>query len=100
MKCTWLLALMIACAAAPTAMAQVAASSDVRAAAPAVVPVKGQVLHTTDGGRLAQVENVLADGSVQIIYYGRLVTVPASSLSMSGGELTTSMTKNQIIAFH
>ena len=71
-------------------------------AAPAMAdpaaPAKGQMLHDADGGRLAPVYKVNDDGSVQIIIYGKLVTIPANTLSSSGGDLKTSLTKNQVIA--
>jgi hypothetical protein len=73
-------------------------------AAPAIAQAtvsvsQGEMLHAADGGRLAPVSSVAADGSVQIIYYGKVVTIPAASLSANAdGELTTSLTKNQVIA--
>ena len=86
MKKTLPFALFLALIAAPAA-AQATATA-----------TQGQMLHTADGGRLAPVESVQPDGSVQIIYYGKLITIPASSLSSPDGELTTSLTKNQVIA--
>lgn len=94
MKKSWLLALMCICAVVPAA-AQDAASPSV---ATVVVATKGQMLHAADGGRLAPVYRVTDNGSVQIIIYGKVVTVPASTLSVVDGELTTSLTKNQVIA--
>ena len=69
------------------------------AAAP-VSAVKGSMLISANGTRLAQVYRVSADGSAQIIIDGKLVTVPAASLSMSGGKLTTSLTKSEVLALH
>jgi hypothetical protein len=84
-------ALILALTAAP-AVAQATSPT-------AVVASQGQMLHTADGGRLAAVQSVQADGSVQIIYFGKVVTIPAASLSSTAdGELTTSLTKNQVIA--
>ena len=68
-------------------------------AAPASA-VKGSMLISANGSRLAQVYRVNADGSAQIIIDGKLVTVPAASLSMSGGKLTTSLTKSEVLALH
>lgn len=65
-----------------------------------VSAVKGSMLISANGSRLAQVYRVGADGSAQIIIDGKLVTVPASSLSLSGGKLTTSLTKAQVLALH
>jgi hypothetical protein len=68
-------------------------------AAPVSV-VKGSTLISANGSRLAQVYRVAADGSAQIIIDGKMVTVPAASLSMSGGKLTTTLTKSEVLALH
>lgn len=68
-------------------------------AAPASV-VKGTMLISANGSRLAQVYRIGADGSAQIIIDGKLVTVPAATLSISGGKLTTSLTKSEVLALH
>ena len=69
-------------------------------AATPVSPVKGSMLVTANGARLAPVYRVGADGSAQIIIEGKMVTVPAATLSMAGGRLTTSLTKNEVLALH
>jgi hypothetical protein len=58
------------------------------------------MLISANGSRLAQVYRVGADGAAQIIIDGKMVTVPAASLSMSGGKLTTSLTKSEVLALH
>ena len=63
-----------------------------------VSPVKGSMLVAANGARLAPVYRVGPDGSAQIILEGKLVTIPASKLSMAGGRLTTSLTKNEVLA--
>jgi hypothetical protein len=68
-------------------------------AAPASA-VKGTMLISANGSRLAQVYRIGADGSAQIIIDGKLVTVPAATLSISGGKLTTSLTKSEVLALH
>jgi hypothetical protein len=75
------------------------ASSAEGTAAP-VSAVKGSMLISANGSRLAQVYRVGPDGSAQIIIDGKLVTVPAASLSLSGGKLTTSLTKSEVLALH
>jgi hypothetical protein len=65
-----------------------------------VSAVKGTMLISANGTRLAQVYRVGTDGSAQIIIDGKLVTVPAATLSMSGGKLTTSLTKSAVLALH
>lgn len=58
-----------------------------------VVAVEGKMLVDANGARLAPVNRVLADGSAQILFNGRVVVVPASTLTVVNGKLTTSMTK-------
>ncbi len=72
--------------------------SSAEAAATAAVASKGQMLMGADGGRLGVVSRVDAGGGAQIIIDGRLVTVPASTLSRVNGKLTTSLTKSQVLA--
>jgi hypothetical protein len=62
--------------------------------------VKGSMLVAANGARLAPVYRVGPDGAAQIIIDGKLVSVPASTLSMSSGHLTTSLTKNEVLALH
>jgi hypothetical protein len=69
-------------------------------AAQAVVAEKGKMLVTANGARLAPVYRVAADGSAQIILDGKMVTVPASTLSSVEGKLTTSLTKSEVLALH
>jgi hypothetical protein len=68
------------------------------AAQTAVSPVKGSMLIAANGARLAPVYRVGPDGSPQIILEGKMVTVPASSLSMTDGRLVTSLTKSEILS--
>jgi hypothetical protein len=75
-------------------------STSSEAGAGPVAAVKGTMLVAANGSRLATVYRVNADGSAQIIIDGKLVTVPATTLSMSGGRLTTSLTKSQVLALH
>ena len=96
MRKSSLLVLLCMLAAAP-AVAQTSGSAP---AASAVAATKGQMLHDANGGRLAPVDQVTSDGSVQIIFYGKVVTVPASTLSVVDGDLKTSLTKNQVLAIH
>ena len=77
-----------------------AQTSALEGTAAPVSAVKGSMLISANGSRLAQVYRVGADGSAQIIIDGKLVTVPASSLSLSAGKLTTSLTKAQVLALH
>jgi hypothetical protein len=66
----------------------------------AVVAEKGKMLVSANGSRLGAVNHVGTDGSAQIIIDGKLVTVPAKTLSIVSGTLTTSLTKNEVLALH
>jgi hypothetical protein len=83
-KKLWFVALL--CAAAVPAMAQQA------------VAEKGKMLIAANGARLGAVYRVSSDGSAQVIVDGKMVTVPASTLSASDGKLTTSLSKNEVLA--
>jgi hypothetical protein len=74
------------------AAAQACANDSASAAA------KGKVLVAANGARLGQVYRVESDGAVQMIIGGKLVTVPASTLSSVDGKLTTSLSKNEVLA--
>jgi hypothetical protein len=65
-----------------------------------VSPVKGSMLVAANGARLAPVYRVAPDGGAQIILDGKMVTVPAATLSMTDGRLVTSLTKSEILALH
>lgn len=97
-KKSCVLALMCVFMAAPAAAENAAAPAATSSKAPAVVATVGQMLHASNGGRLAPVNRVTTDGSVQIIINGKIVTVPISTLSMPNGELTTSLSKNKVLS--
>lgn len=56
------------------------------------------MLVSANGARLGTVNRVAADGSPQIIIDGKLVTVPAATLSTVNGKLTTSLSKSEVLA--
>lgn len=67
------------------------------ASAPSSVAVSaGKMLYGSNGQRVASVYRVNAEGNPQIILNGKLVTVPASSLSEVNGKLTTSLAKSEL----
>ena len=59
-----------------------------------------KMLVAANGARLGAVYRVGPDGSAQIIIDGKLVTVPANTISIADGKLTTSLTKSEVIALH
>ena len=65
-----------------------------------VVAAKGQMLVAANGSRLGSVYRVGSDGAVQMIIGGKMVTVPASTLSSVDGRLTTSLSKNEVLALN
>lgn len=65
----------------------------------AAAPVQlnaGMMLYASNGYRIAPIYRVNADGNPQVILNGRLVTVPASTVSEVGGKVTTSLSKKEI----
>lgn len=63
----------------------------------ATVEVKrGDMLYTADGKRVGNVYRVSAEGDAQLIYRGKMITVPASTLSKDGGKLSTSLTLDEV----
>jgi hypothetical protein len=74
-----------------------AAQAQTATAAVAVGTIsKGQMLVSANGARLGVVYRVAADGSPQIMFDGRLVTIPATTLSSSDGKLITSLSKSAV----
>lgn len=59
-------------------------------------PKAGQVLFGANNSRIGVVDRVLADGSVRVIVGEKLVTVPASTLSVAAGKPVTTLTKTEI----
>lgn len=58
----------------------------------------GKMLYSSHGYRIASIYRVNQEGDPQIILSGRLVTVPASTLSVVDGKVTTSLSKKEIAA--
>jgi hypothetical protein len=83
---------VIACASMLAAAGLASAKDD------AALAAKGKVLVSVDGARLGQVYRVGSDGAVQMILGGKVVTVPASTLSSVDGRLLTSLRKNEVLA--
>ncbi len=75
---------------------QVRATADGTAAAASVAATNGKMLYGPDGNRIASVYRATSSGDAQLIINGRLVTVPASTLSILDGKLATSLTKSEI----
>jgi hypothetical protein len=76
------------------AVAQVPTMSQAATAASAVAD--GALLFSEDGHRLGAVYKVTDDGAAKLILDGKMVTIPASTLSEVNGKLTTTLTKIQV----
>jgi hypothetical protein len=76
------------------AVAQVPAMSQAATAASAVSD--GALLFSEDGHRLGAIYKVTDDGSAKLILEGKIVTIPASTMSEVNGKLTTTLTKVQV----
>jgi hypothetical protein len=59
---------------------------------------KGKMLVAADGARLGKVYRVGSDGAAQMIIGGKIVTIPASTLSSVDGRLVTSLSKNEVLS--
>lgn len=68
--------------------------------APAVSVAPGNMIYGANGQRIAAVYRVTAASGVQIIIDGKLITVPASSLSEQNGKVVTSLTRSELFHAH
>lgn len=86
-------------AAVPTAVFAETTQSVHEATEAAAAPLQvnaGMMLYASNGYRVAPIYRVTSEGNPQVILDGRLVTVPASTLSEAGGKVTTSLSKKDI----
>ena len=93
------LGLILALAIAPASMlvsVNAASAADAVATATAATPVVGKMLYSADGKKLAAIYRLDASGAPQVLLEGKLVTIPASSLTEVDGHFTTSLTKKDI----
>ena len=65
-----------------------------------VVAHTGQMLRDAANVRIGAVDSVKADGSVGVIVEGRYVIVPANTLTVADGKLTTSLSKKTVIGLN
>ncbi|MDR2857490.1 MAG: hypothetical protein LBV50_06555 [Novosphingobium sp.] len=66
------------------------------AASGSVAVNAGKMLYAGNGQRIAPIYRVSSEGNPQVILNGKLVTVPASTLSDVDGKVTTSLTKQEL----
>jgi hypothetical protein len=96
MKKSWIVMLACALATVTAAAQDLSAGSE----AAATLAAKGKMVVASNGARLGAVYRVGTDGSAQMIIDGRLVAIPASTLSSVDGKLTTSLSKSEVLALH
>lgn len=100
------IAAMLTLFAAPAFAEEPAAPVEASAEAPAAeapAPVearRGQMVVTAGGIRLGSVSRVNSDGSPRVIFEGRVITVPVSSLTLEDGRLVSSLTRAEIAALN
>lgn len=94
-----LTAVLAALALAPAAQAaessQTVRAATAEAAAPVAVTA-GKMIYGANGQRIAAAYRVTADGTVQVILNGKLINIPASTLSEVNGKIATSLTKAEL----
>lgn len=76
---------------AAEASQSVSAGAQVAAAAPSINA--GRMIYGSNGQRIAPAYRVTSQGVVQVILNGKLVNIPASSLTEVDGKVQTSLTK-------
>jgi hypothetical protein len=87
----------VAALSIPTAFAETTQSVGVAGETVAATKLKaGQMLYSSAGYRVAQIYRVSGDGNPQVIYDGKLITVPASTISAVDGKVTTTLTKRDL----
>jgi len=74
-----------------------AAPATLHAETAAVAVTAGKTLYGPNGNRIASVYRVAADGRVQVILDGKLITVPSATITDVGGKVTTSLTKSELL---
>jgi hypothetical protein len=91
-----LVILAVAALATPLAAHAAGDSSTVRAEGSTSVQVAPGKMIYSGSSRLASVYRVDSQGNPQVVLDGKLVTIPAQTLSNVDGKLTTSLTKKDI----
>jgi ABC-type sugar transport system substrate-binding protein len=57
--------------------------------------VAGKPIFASDGKRIGVVYKVTGNGSAQVIVNGKLVTIPAATITADEGKYQTSLTKKE-----
>lgn len=91
MKKSWLAIVVCAAVILPAAAQAPAGGS---------VAEKGKMLLASNGSRLGAVYRVTPEGAAQIILDGKMVSVPANTITIVDGKLQTSLSKSEVLALH
>ena len=83
----------VALTASPVLAAEMTATAS---ATSAVLAKRGAMLRDVKGLRLGAIDRVNADGSVQIIFNSKVVTIPADKLVVASTGVATSLTKPEV----
>lgn len=100
MKIIMPLAALATVAMAPTAAVASESSQSVEAATEEAAQKldisRGTMLYGAEGNRIERIYRVTSSGDAQLIIDGKMITVPASTLSEADGKLTTSLSKREV----
>ncbi|MET0377204.1 MAG: hypothetical protein ABW128_23465 [Rhizorhabdus sp.] len=88
--------LFLALAATTLALSPAIISSANAAEGSAAAAKRGATLRDANGTRLGTIDRINADGSVQIIFNSKFVTIPADKLVSSESGVATSLTKTEV----
>ncbi len=75
---------------------QAAFAQDNGAAASVSAADEGKALYSADGRRIGPIYKVDSSGRVGLIIRGKMVVVPAQTISRADGKLTTSLTLEEV----
>jgi hypothetical protein len=89
-------AIVLGAAILSAGLAPAVAMADEAAASAAVEVKRGDMLYTGDGKRVGNVYRVTGAGDAQLIYRGKMITVPANTLSSADGKLSTSLSLDEV----
>lgn len=85
-------------AAAPLSAATLEATGT--SPATTIAPKRGATVRDAKSSRLGTIDRVNADGSVQIIFESKFVTIPADKIVTTQDGVSTSLTKAEVSKLH
>lgn len=76
--------------------AAIAIAAPVMAQTVAATPKEGATIRDAANVRLGKIDRVYPDGSVQLIYRSKFVTIPADKVMMAQDGVMTSLTRQEV----